>query len=43
MATEDSSGTAAQTSLRTTNAGTHKAFIVALLLHAILAGFLDSP
>jgi hypothetical protein len=43
MATEDSSGTAAQTSLRTTNARTHKAFIVALLLRAILAGFLDSP
>src|SRR6266571_6341407 len=41
MATEDSSGTAAQTSVRTTNAGTHKAFIVALLLRAILAGLID--
>src|SRR5437899_1688328 len=41
MATEDSSGTAVQTSVRTTNAGTHKAFIVALLLRAILAGLID--
>jgi hypothetical protein len=40
MATEDSSGTAAQTRERTTNAGTHKAFIVALLLRAILAGLI---
>src|ERR1700737_1444356 len=40
MATEDSSGTAAQTSVRTTNAGTHKAFIVALLLRVILAGLI---
>src|ERR1700676_3893230 len=40
MAAEDSSGTAAQTSVRTTNAGTHKAFIVALLLRAILAGLI---
>src|SRR5260370_20898487 len=40
MATEDSSGTAAQTSVGTTNAGTHKAFIVALLLRAILAGLI---
>src|SRR5579863_10283695 len=38
MATEDSSRTAAQTSVRTTDAGTHKAFIVALLPRAILAG-----
>src|SRR5579864_9839273 len=40
MATEDSSGTAAQTSVRTTDAGTHEAFIVALLLRAILAGLI---
>src|ERR1700681_935277 len=40
MAIEDSSGTAAQTSVRTTNAGTHKAFIVALLLRVILAGLI---
>jgi hypothetical protein len=40
MATEDSSGTAAQTRVRTTNAGTHEAFIVALLLRAILAGLI---
>src|ERR1700686_4009738 len=40
MATEDSGGTAAQTSVRTTNAGTGKAFIVALLLRVILAGLI---
>src|SRR5713226_5064313 len=40
MATEDSSSTAARTSVRTTNARTHKTFIVALLLHAILAGLI---
>src|SRR5579864_3233835 len=38
MATEDSSGTAAR--VRTTDAGTRKAFIVALLLPVILAGLI---
>src|ERR1051326_991113 len=39
IATKDS-GTAARTSLRTTNAGTHEAFIVAPFLGAILAGLI---
>lgn len=41
MATEDSSGTAARISGRATTAGTHKGFIVALLLRAILAGLIQ--